>query len=43
MNLSDHNDLLKLAIQEGCKTARDLAEFIKNYHLEATAYKKLAA
>ena len=32
MNLSDNNNLLKIAIKEGCQTVRDLAEFIKSYN-----------
>jgi len=32
MNISDNGNLLKAAIQEGCKTVRDLAEFIKSYN-----------
>ena len=34
MNLSDNNNLLKIAMKEGCKTVRDFAEFIKSYNAQ---------
>ncbi len=37
MNLSDTNNLLKMAIEEGCKTVRDLAVFIKIQNAQLSA------
>ncbi|CAA6809287.1 MAG: Unknown protein [uncultured Sulfurovum sp.] len=42
MNLSDKSNLLKIAIEEGCKTVRDLAEFIKNNNGQAGTYRQLS-
>ncbi|CAA6799632.1 MAG: Unknown protein [uncultured Sulfurovum sp.] len=41
MNLSDKSNLLKIAIEEGCKTVRDLAEFIKSNNIETGTYRQL--
>jgi hypothetical protein len=43
MNLSDHSNLLKIAIEEGCKTVRDLAEFLKSYNPQTGTYTQLSA
>jgi len=37
MNLSDNSNLLKIAIEEGCKTVRDLAEFMRTYNSQLMA------
>ncbi len=37
MNLSDHSKLLKMAMEEGCKTVRDLAVFIKLHNAQLSA------
>lgn len=37
MNLSDKKNLLKIAIEEGCKTVRDLALYIKLQNAQLSA------
>lgn len=37
MNISEQNNLLKMAIEEGCKTVRDLAFFLKKNNLVVKA------
>ena len=41
MNLSYKSNLLKIAIEEGCKTVRDLAAFIKSHPVQAGTYREL--
>ncbi len=37
MNISDRNNLLKMAIEEGCKTVKDFAAFIKMHNAQLSA------
>jgi len=37
MNLSDHSNLLKIAIEEGCKTVSDLAAYLKMQNAQLSA------
>ena len=40
MRIEHKNNILKLAIEYGCKTAKDLARFLKEYNPEIVFHDK---
>jgi len=38
MKKFDNKNIVRIAIEHGCKTARDLAQFIKEFNIELGTY-----
>ena len=38
MKKFDNKNIVRIAIEHGCKTARDLAQFVKEFNIELGTY-----
>jgi hypothetical protein len=43
MKKFNNQNIVKIAIEHGCKTAKDLARFVKEFNIELGTYRNVSA